>query len=284
MSKPEMTEAEALAALTWLQEAGADEAVEAEALDRLAPAKAAPAAPSRDKGALPSKRPEPAESQREWRPPTKPPEAASAAVAEAARLAKSADSLEALFAAIEGFDGCQLKQVATHTVISRGNPEARILFLGEAPGREEDLQGKPFVGAAGKLLDRMLASIGLDESTACISNMIFWRPPGNRTPTDLEVAICMPFAARFIALMRPDFIVLLGGVAAKAVLEEKQGITRIRGRWRAYRPEPLAADSIPAMPIFHPAYLLRQPAQKRAAWRDLLAIRRALDGELPSSE
>jgi DNA polymerase len=147
------------------------------------------------------------------------------------------------------------------------------MLIGEAPGADEDRQGKPFVGVSGQLLDHMLASVGLDRDKVYISNVIFWRPPGNRSPTDAEIAACLPFVERHIALVKPKILVLMGGVAAKTILRTKDGITRIRGRWVDYRPAGGTSDDIiPCLPIYHPAYLLRQPAAKRQAWNDILSL------------
>ena len=149
------------------------------------------------------------------------------------------------------------------------------MLIGEAPGAEEDRRGKPFVGPSGQLLDRMLATIGLDRSTVYITNVIYWRPPGNRSPTPAEIAACQPFLERQIELIRPRLIVFVGGIAARGLLGVKEGVTKLRGRRLIY--SPADGTSIPALVMFHPAYLLRQPAHKRLAWRDLLAIQRLLD-------
>jgi len=198
------------------------------------------------------------------------------AVGRAVALAAGAATVEDLRAALLAFDGCPLKRTATNLVFTDGNPQGAVLFVGEAPGAEEDRQGLPFVGPSGRLLDRMLASIGLDRTRVCISNTVFWRPPGNRTPTTVEMAVCMPFLERLIDLMGPRVLVTLGGPAAKSVLGESAGVSKLRGRWFAYA-SPRLARPIPATAMFHPAYLLRTPAQKRDAWRDLLMLRRKLD-------
>jgi DNA polymerase len=173
------------------------------------------------------------------------------------------------------FEGCALRHTAMNLVFADGNPSAPVMFIGEAPGEDEDRQGKPFVGVSGQLLDRMLNAAGLDRKTnAYISNILFWRPPGNRSPTDAEIASCLPFAERHIALVKPQFLVLLGGVAAKSLLRSKEGITRLRGRWVDYMP-PLGSEltePIPCLPMYHPAYLLRQPGAKRQAWNDILLL------------
>jgi DNA polymerase len=172
------------------------------------------------------------------------------------------------------FEGCALKRTAKSLCFARGSDQARIMFIGEAPGRDEDLQGKPFVGRAGKLLDRMLSSIGLSEDDVYITNIIYWRPPGNRTPTPQEIESCAPFLARQIELLNPDIIVLLGGAAAKAVLGVSEGIMRLRGKWLVY---PCAGRDIPTLATLHPAYLLRNPEAKRLAWRDMLMVKQALE-------
>ncbi|MEO5336612.1 MAG: uracil-DNA glycosylase [Magnetospirillum sp. WYHS-4] len=204
------------------------------------------------------------------------PPTGDAAVKGAVAAAANARSLPELRQALETFDGCPLRKTATKLVFTDGNPQARVLLIGEAPGAEEDRQGLPFVGASGKLLDRMLASIGLDRDGVLISNTVFWRPPGNRTPTTSETAVCMPFVERLVELVDPLVLVALGGPAAKALLAQGAGISQLRGRWFGYSTARLS-HPIQATALFHPAYLLRSPAQKRLAWRDLLDIRRKLD-------
>jgi len=209
---------------------------------------------------------------------------AADAVAEARRLAAACASLEELRAAVEGFEGCPLKRTATTTVFGDGFPQAEVMFIGEAPGRDEDRQGKPFVGVSGRMLDRMLGFINLDRTRFYITNSLYWWPPGNRTPTDGEVATCLPFLQRQIELVNPRLLVLVGGRAAKTFFATSQGITRLRGSWRDYSHPGLAA-AIPALAMFHPAYLLRSPEQKRLAWRDILALRARMaeSGILPPS-
>jgi uracil-DNA glycosylase len=199
----------------------------------------------------------------------------AAAVGAAARLAAEAPDLDALKRLLDGFDGCALKRTATNLVFGDGGAHARVVLIGEAPGAEEDRQGRPFVGPSGRLLDRMLMSIGLDRGQVFISNTVFWRPPGNRSPTPQETATCMPFVARMIELIEPELLVALGGPAAGALLGQKESVGRLRGRWFSYV-TPHLARPIPATAVFHPAYLLRSPAQKRLAWRDLLAIQKRL--------
>ncbi len=157
-------------------------------------------------------------------------------------------------------------------MFSDGNPTAKVMFVGEAPGADEDRQGKPFVGPSGQLLDKMAASIGLDRTSFYITNIVFWRPPGNRNPTTNEIALCLPFVERHIELVDPDILIPLGGPAAKTLLGVQQGITKLRGKWQTYQSKNLAAP-INVMPFLHPAYLLRSPAAKKDAWQDLLAVK-----------
>jgi uracil-DNA glycosylase family 4 len=198
------------------------------------------------------------------------PDAAAMAAREAAKSAQTLDELRAI---LEKFDGCALKATATRLVFADGNPQAKLMLVGEAPGRDEDIEGLPFVGRSGKLLDRMLAAIGLDRSSVYIANIVPWRPPGNRTPTPQESAICLPFILRQIELVDPDILVCLGGPSAQTLLGIKDGITKIRGRWFTFD---TGKREIRALATFHPAFLLRSPLQKRFAWRDFLAIKKAL--------
>mgnify|MGYP002713108433 CR=1 FL=1 len=272
------------ALLEWYVAAGVDIGLEAAPIDRLsAPAPAEPETDSAFEAALAGE-PPPGYGDRgpEALPAADMPKPVAAdhratgdqALGEARRLAAEAGDLAALEAALSTFKGCGLAETASKLCFADGNPSARVMIIGEAPGREEDRQGKPFVGRAGQLLDRMLAAIGLDRSNVYITNIVFWRPPGNRNPTPMEGAICRPFTERQIELVAPDIILLLGGVAAKHVLETTEGIMRLRGKWRQIE---VAERKIPVMASLHPAYLLRQPLQKRLAWRDFLAIRKALD-------
>jgi len=205
-------------------------------------------------------------------PPSAPavPEAAVMAAREAARRAATLEELRAI---LDRFDGCALKATASQLVFADGNPQARLMLVGEAPGRDEDIEGLPFVGRSGKLLDLMLKAIGLDRSQAYIANIVPWRPPGNRTPTPVETQICLPFIQRQIELADPDVLVTVGQPSTGALLGV-QGITKNRGRWFGYQ---TGSREIRAMPMLHPAYLLRTPIAKRLAWRDMLAIRKALD-------
>ncbi|MBK8007101.1 MAG: uracil-DNA glycosylase [Rhizobiales bacterium] len=204
-----------------------------------------------------------------------PPAAPETAIRDAGQLAANAKTLDELRAAVESFDGCALKTTAMRTVFADGNSQARIMFVGEGPGAEEDREGLPFVGRSGKLLDRMIGAIGLDRTSAYIANIIPWRPPGNRTPTPQESAICLPFIKRQIELANPDILVCLGGPSATTLLELREGITRTRGRWFEYD---TGQRKIKAVALFHPAYLLRSPAHKKLAWQDLLSIKKALNG------
>jgi DNA polymerase len=269
--------------LRWLLEAGADEVVSDAPVDRFAAAAAAKALPVPDVTAparafasaptsvttLSQRAPISASEQQQPRRPPQPALEHNDAIVSARTLAASASTLEELERAMQTFEGCGLKITAHSLVFADGNPKSGIMFVGEAPGSDEDRQGKPFVGRSGQLLDKMLAAIGLDRTKAYIGNVIPWRPPGNRTPSAEEVAICLPFIRRQIALANPRILVLLGGTPVKHLLETDAGITRIRGQWKTYSLDGL---SIPALPTFHPAYLLRQPAVKKMAWADFLAL------------
>jgi len=201
------------------------------------------------------------------------PLAPEVAIMAAREAAKSATSLDELRAILTTFQGCALRTTATQVVFADGNPQARLMFVGEAPGRDEDLAGLPFVGRSGQLLDRMLAAIGLDRTSAYIANIVPWRPPGNRKPTPQEAAICLPFLRRQVELADPDVLVCLGDSSAQTLLGFKEGITRTRGRWLDYD---TGTRRIRAVATFHPAYLLRTPLSKRQVWRDFLAIKKAL--------
>lgn len=254
------------ALLRWYAEMGADEAHAPSPIDRYrttpepAAAPAAPVAPAPD---APS-----------------PPVAAPPVSAPAA-------TLDELRRAVEAFEGCELKRTAQRTVFADGAPGSGLMLIGEGPGADEDRVGRPFVGRAGKLLDRMLAAIGRDRASgAYITNIVFWRPPGNRAPTDEETAACLPFVLRHVALVRPRVVVLLGASAAKTMLRTSEGITRLRGRWQELPVEGLDAP-VPVLPTFHPAFLLRQPMRKREAWADFQALRARLEeagtGPLPAA-
>lgn len=194
-----------------------------------------------------------------------------AKIAMARQMAANATTLEELREQLAAFDGCNLKFTAKNLVFGDGNPQAAIMFVGEAPGREEDLEGIPFIGRSGQLLDRMLAAIGLDRQSVYIANTIPWRPPGNRTPTPLETEICRPFFERQIELANPKLLVALGGPAAKALTNAPEGILRLRGNWKTHLTG--SGNQIPVMPTLHPAYLLRNSAQKKFAWRDFLSVK-----------
>src|SRR6202043_1007672 len=249
-------------------EAGVDALLGEAPVDRFAGGEARAEAP----------RAQPAPAPTARRPPPRP--AAGAGVRAGRAGAKNGASLADLRAILDGFEGCALRGTARQLVFADGNPQARVMFVGEAPGREEDLEGLPFVGRSGQLLDRMLAAIGLDRSSAYIANVIPWRPPGNRTPTPQETSICLPFTRRQVELADPDVLVCLGSPAAQALLEAKGGIMKTRGRWFSY---PTGTREIRAIATFHPAYLLRQPLQKRLAWRDFLAVKQALSQQITTS-
>jgi uracil-DNA glycosylase len=205
--------------------------------------------------------------------PAAAPVSPDAAVMAAREAAKNATTLDELRALLADFEGCALRSTATQLVFADGNPQSRVMFVGEAPGYDEDIVGRPFVGRSGKLLDRMMAAIGLDRTSSYIANVVPWRPPGNRTPTPQETAICLPFIRRQIELANPDILVCLGGPAMQTLLGIKDGITRSRGRWFSYD---TGRREIRALATFHPAFLLRSPLQKRFAWRDFIALQKAM--------
>ncbi|MCG7392362.1 uracil-DNA glycosylase [Microvirga sp. ACRRW] len=274
------TDRDALKALLDFHvEAGVDLALDETPHNRFAEPKAEPARPASQapQGQASRAAPSPASAP----PPRALPKAAASAPDEVALMAREqarhAQSLQELEAILAGFDGCALKFSAKNLAFADGNPEGRVMLVGEAPGADEDRIGKPFMGRSGQLLDRMLATIGLDRSQVYVANIVPWRPPGNRTPTPQEIAICKPFIARQIELANPKFLLCLGGPAAQNLLGLKDGILRTRGRWFTYKTED--GREIRALPTLHPAYLLRQPLQKRLGWRDFLALRRALDAK-----
>ena len=197
------------------------------------------------------------------------------AIGNAREAARTAGSIDALREALAGFNDCNLRFGAHSTVFADGNPGADVMFIGEAPGRDEDRQGLPFVGRAGQLLDKMLLAIGLDRTSSYITNIIPWRPPGNRTPTPHEIELCRPFIERHVELMGPKIVVTMGNVSTKSLLGTTRGILSFRGTWSSYRPN--SDTDIPAMPTLHPAYLLRNPAHKRLSWQDFLSVRARLD-------
>jgi DNA polymerase len=263
--------------LRFYAEAGVDEALSEEPIDRFE--ETAAAMQARQERPAPAA-PSPAPRFEAPAPPSPPRPSAPAAIpdeAQAARareLAREAKSLEELRAILEGFDGCNLKFTAKQLVFADGNPAADLMLVGEAPGRDEDIEGKPFVGRSGQLLDRILAAIGRDRTSAYIANVIPWRPPGNRDPSPFESEICRPFIERQIELVNPKVLVTLGNPSTKLLLKTQTGIMRMRGNWARYVTP--SGDEIPAMPTLHPAYLLRNPAHKKFVWRDFLDIRMRL--------
>jgi len=287
-SRPELA-----AALRWQIEAGADEAILDAPVDRFAAKPPTPAATSVaetahgapiESGTAHAEAPTSTAAPTETPPtPAAPPKLEPAdAVNETARdLAGGCDDLAALKAALAAFDGCALKTTATNLVFGTGAANADVMLVGEAPGRDEDRDGTPFVGASGQLLDGMLEFLDMGrDRNVYITNILPWRPPGNRQPTGAEIAACLPFLERHIALVAPRLLVFLGGTSAKTLLNRTEGITRLRGQWYEYASpamETAGVAPIPAMATLHPAYLLRQSAQKRAAWLDLIAVRVKLD-------
>jgi uracil-DNA glycosylase family 4 len=270
--------------IAFYLDAGVDAVVGEEPVNRMADAiaaarlGAAASAPGADKAAqrVRSESPLPiANSQGAAQRPVSAaaPAAPEAAVMAARQAARTATTLEQLQALLTNFEGCALRATATQLVFADGNPQSRVMFVGEAPGYDEDIVGRPFVGRSGKLLDRMMGAIGLDRTSSYIANVVPWRPPGNRTPTPQETAICLPFIRRQIELADPDILVCLGGPAMQTLLGIKDGITRSRGRWLSFD---TGRREIRALATFHPAFLLRSPLQKRFAWRDFLALKKAL--------
>lgn len=263
MADNSTTNREEIAQLKWQVEAGADEAVEEAPVNRFevreAPERRAPPAPAPQGRVTAARAPAPAPAEAEQM---------------ADQIAGGAKTLEDLEAALQEFRGCSLKATAMKTVFADGNPKSRLMLVGEAPGSEEDRLGKPFVGPAGRLLDRMMAALGMKrENDYYISNILPWRPPGNRKPTPAEITICLPFIRRHIELADPKVLVLLGGTAVSALLNISEGITRVRGRWYNF---PAGDKTISTIPTFHPAYLLRSPQYKGRAWQDLLEIQARL--------
>lgn len=255
------------AILEWYVDAGVDLAMGEDGVDRFAAtAKAKPASRAANPTQFPT-------AQDVATPTPALPVDQQGNAEGAAQLAASATNLEELRAAMEGFDGLALKQRARQLVFADGNPEADIMFVGEAPGEEEDRQGKPFVGRSGQLLDLMLNAIGLDRTKVYITNTVPWRPPGNRKPSPAETQTCLPFLHRHIALVNPKILVTLGAPAATNLLGRPVAITKVRGKWE---PVEIEGKAINLLPTLHPAFLLRQPAQKKSAWQDMLAIKSAL--------
>jgi uracil-DNA glycosylase len=264
--------------IAFYLEAGVDAVIGEEAIDRFAdeaPQPIQPAAPRPPSPAVPRKAADNAIVGTALPAAIAVPASQETAVMAAREAAKTARTLDELRALLEAFEGCMLRATATQLVFAAGNPQARVMFVGEAPGRDEDISGTPFVGRSGQLLDRMMAAIGLDRTSAYIANVVPWRPPGNRTPTPQETAICLPFIRRQIELANPDTLVCLGQPATQTLLGTREGITRTRGRWFKFD---TGSREIRAMATYHPAFLLRSPLQKRLAWRDFLALKKALAG------
>jgi DNA polymerase len=262
-----MTQRQAANALAWLSEMGADEIVGEMAIDRF-----------QISAPLPSSRRKPGSTVEPEQLPIIP--ARNEMDPGFRRDDGGLGALDDIIAALSVLDACPLKKTATNLCFAAGNPGAHVMLIGEAPGRDEDIQGKPFVGRSGQLLDRMLAAIGLSreaaepERSVFITNTVFWRPPGNRTPTEAETAMCLPFLLRAIELLQPRIIVCLGATPAHRLTGRSEGILKMRGHWLQCT---IAGRNIPLLPTLHPAYLLRQPGQKRLAWRDLLMLRQALN-------
>lgn len=255
--------------LRFYSESGVDDALEDAPVDRFAVSEPVRAPASKPEAPRPV--PSAPIVQQRTQPAAVPDEAQAAKAREAAR---SAATLEELRDIVSSFDGCNLKFTAKTTVFADGNPNGGIMFIGEAPGRDEDIEGLPFVGRSGQLLDRILAAVALDRSTVYIANVIPWRPPGNRDPSPMETEICRPFIERQIELANPKVLVTLGNASTKALLQTQTGIMRMRGTWHQYATA--SGHEIPLMPTLHPAYLLRNPAHKKLAWRDFLDIKARL--------
>jgi uracil-DNA glycosylase family 4 len=265
--------------LRWYAEMGVDEAIGEVPVDRTQPRPAQTTEATADRAAQPPVRSgAAAAAARRPAPSPAPPVSRvlpAAAAPDVAGFANAAATLDELARAVAAFEGCALRQTATNTVFADGNPAARLMLIGEAPGAEEDRIGKPFVGRSGQLLDRMLAAIGIDRTSAYITNVLYWRPPGNRKPTPGEIAACLPFVQRHIVLVRPTVLVLCGGTAASTLLGTAEGITKLRGRWFELAVEGLDRP-VKTIATYHPSYLLRSPERKREAWRDLLTIQEEL--------
>ena len=275
--------------LAWYVQSGADEAIGTAAPNRYVARKEVAATPAFPAQEAAVRAPIAAKPELPPRPAAKPVPAAplapaaplpppDAATRDAKSVAAACADLVGLRAALEAFEGCALRYTATNLVFGDGQAGAPLMFIGEAPGADEDREGVPFVGAAGQLLNKMLGAAGLDRSGVYITNILPWRPPGNRTPTPNEVTVCLPFLRRHIELVKPKILVLVGGTSAGTLLGTSDGINRLRGRWHSYRSAE-GATPIPARAVFHTAYLLRTPARKREAWQDMLEIRRRLGDE-----
>lgn len=254
-----LSDAEALALLDWYRSAGVDVAVGDEPVDRFATSAMTPPRPKPAGAAAPA--------------PAAPAIPLVTDPAETRAIAAAARTLDELRAAMDAYEGCALKHRATQLCFADGSPEAEIMLVGEGPGEQEDKQGKPFVGRAGQLLDRMLAAIGLDRTKVFIANMVPWRPPGNRNPTPDELALCAPFLHRQVELVAPKLLLTLGNVPTQALFATSQGITRMRGQWKTLD---IGAWHGPVLPTFHPAFLLRTPGAKAQSWRDLLSLKAAM--------
>jgi DNA polymerase len=278
-----MRASEAVAAIEWLVEMGADEIIGDEPVNRLL----APAQPAR--GFEPAKAASPLPARPAVARPTaiiaeysNGPSAQPAGANDAAQMAAQCTTLAEIEQALMRFEACPLKKTATNLCFADGNPQADVMLIGEAPGRDEDIQGKPFVGRSGQLLDRMLKAIGLSrqaespQESVYISNVIFWRPPGNRTPTDQETLMCLPFLRRAIEIKQPRVLVCLGATPTQRLIGKSEGILKLRGRWFDFAS---GGGNVPLLATLHPAYLLRQPAQKRLAWRDLLSLKQKLKSD-----
>jgi DNA polymerase len=273
---PDVSLQSVAALLRWYNEIGVDIAVDDIPHDRFAEPEVKSAPPARVSDAPPARRAPAYAAPRTA--PAIPPAAISVLSSEgvvlsARETAERAQTLDELRRALDTFEGCALRKTATQLVFADGNPEARVMLVGEAPGAEEDRAGKPFVGRSGQLLDRMLKAIGLDRTSAYITNVAPWRPPGNRTPTPLETAACLPFTRRHIELSACEILVCLGNPSTQILLGARDGIMRTRGRWLEYD---AGSRTLRAMPMLHPAFLLRQPGHKRLAWRDMRELARAL--------
>ena len=264
-----------LSALQWQSEIGADEAVNNEPIDRFQLTPPEPDKPTAPKNVTAASRRSEPEAER-------PMSSRDSSADHARRCAAACEDLDALREAIESYDSCPLKAGAINTVFADGNPAARVMIVGEAPGAEEDQQGLPFVGRSGRLLDLALSYAGLSrksqspEEAFYITNIVFWRPAGNRTPTVQEAQSLLPFTERHILLAQPDILILLGNVACKSLLRTDTGIVKLRGTWSRWMPSGGGA-AIPALPTFHPSFLLRTPRMKRLFWRDLMSLREELD-------
>jgi len=273
--------ADALTALLqWYAAMGVDIAIDALPHDRFADSEAAENAKNQPQAKAVAADGPPRSASRPPQPSLEDkPQAVLSQSAE--ETAASAMTLDELRAKLDAFQGCGLKNTATQLVFADGNPQSQIMIIGEAPGADEDRQGRPFVGRAGQLLDRMLAAIDLDRNQVYIANIVPWRPPGNRTPTTVEIAACLPFIRRQIELVSPRFLICLGAPSAQTLLGTKEAITRLRGRWREWT---CGGNTIQVLPMLHPAYLLRQPAQKKLAWADLRLLAKALRLQQPPAK